>query len=70
MAKCEQFIQVGVVALRDPMTGGFGEAFPLYTKATPAMIEAREKLTEDIGKVFADKFRQYKAGCAEQGIVI
>ena len=33
MAKQEKFIQIGVTALRDPATGDFLPAVPLYIKA-------------------------------------
>lgn len=35
MAKQEKYIQVGVTAMRDPATGEFLPAVPLYIKADP-----------------------------------
>ena len=51
MAKQERFIQVGVTALRDPATGDFLPAVPLYIKAEDGAEEAEEDLIEDIGKL-------------------
>ena len=51
MPKQEKYIQVGVTALRDPATGEFLPAVPLYIKAEDGAEEAEEKLIEDIGKL-------------------
>lgn len=58
----QKFIQVGITALRDPATGGFLPAVPLYIEATEAATEAETAMIKDIGKVFADKMRQYVEG--------
>lgn len=58
----QKFIQVGVTALRDPATGGFLPAVPLYIEATPEAEEAENTMLSDIGKVFADKMKQYVEG--------
>ncbi|MHC1772977.1 MAG: hypothetical protein AB9907_14850 [Flexilinea sp.] len=55
----EKYIQFGQVALRGPA----GEVLPavmLYIKATPETTEAETEMIQDIGKVFADKFRQIR----------
>ena len=70
MAKQEKYIQVGVTALRDPATGGFLPAVPLYIKAEDGAEEAEEKLIEDIGKLLAERIRRYKADCEAAGISI
>lgn len=58
----EEYIQVGVTALRDPATRKFLDPVPLYVKATPEIMESAERLTRDIGKIFAEKFKKYKEG--------
>lgn len=55
MAKQEKFIQVGVTALRDPATGEFLPAVPLYIKAEDGAEESEEKLIGDIGKLMAHR---------------
>lgn len=57
-----RYIQVGVTALRDPATREFLDPVPLYVKATPEVLESAERLTRDIGKLFAEKFKKYKEG--------
>ena len=70
MAKQEKYIQDGVTALRDPATGDFLPAVPLYIKAEDGAEEAEEKLIEDIGKLLAERIRRYKADCEAAGISI
>ena len=60
-----RYIQVGVTALRDPATRAFLDPVPLYIKATPEAEESAERLTRDIGRIFAEKFKQYKEGTGE-----
>lgn len=50
MAK-KQFIQIGITALRDPATGGFLPAVPLYIEATTEATDAEAAMIRDIGKV-------------------
>ena len=64
----ERYIQVGVTALRDPATGGFLPAVPLYIKAEGNAPEAEEKLIEDLGKLFAQRIKAYKDGCKAAGV--
>lgn len=70
MAKQERFIQVGVTALRDPATGDFLPAVPLYVKAEDGAEEAEEKLTQDIGKLLAERMRRYEAACQAVGVAV
>lgn len=58
----EKYIQVGVTALRDPGTGEYLPAVPLYIKAEDGAEEAEEKLIEDIGKLLAHRFKAYVDG--------
>lgn len=66
----EKYIQVGVTALRDPATGKFLPAVPLYIKAEEGAEEAEEKLIEDLGKLFAQRIKAYKDGCRKAGIEV
>lgn len=54
-----EFIQVGQTALRDPVTGDFLPAVPLYVRA-----EDREKVAEtfdgDLKALLAGKMEQYR----------
>ncbi|MFR3797888.1 MAG: hypothetical protein ACLT1X_10335 [Christensenellales bacterium] len=70
MPKQEKYIQVGVTALRDPATGEFLPAVPLYIKAEDGAEEAEEKLIEDIGKLMAERIRRYKAACKAANVSI
>ena len=54
-----QAIQVGTAALRNPATGEVLPSVPVYIEATPEAKESEEKLEINIGKVFAEKFKQY-----------
>lgn len=54
-----QAVQVGTAALRNPATGEFLPSVPVYIEATPAAVESEERLEINIGKVFAEKFKQY-----------
>ena len=69
MAK-EKFIQIGFTAMRDPATGGYLPAVPLYIKAEDGAEEAEEKLIEDIGKLLAHHIKAYKDGCKKADIAI
>ena len=69
MAK-EKFIQIGFTAMRDPATGGYLPAVPLYIKAEDGAEEAEEKLIKDIGKLLAHRMKAYKDGCKKAGIAI
>lgn len=66
----EKYIQVGVTALRDPATGKFLPAVPLYIKAEDGAEEAEEKLIEDLGKLFAQRIKAYKDGCKVAGVEV
>ena len=70
MPKQEKYIQVGLTALRDPATGEFLPAVPLYIKAEDGAEEAEEKLIEDIGKLMAERIRRYKAACKAANVSI
>lgn len=61
--KPEKYIQVGVTALRDPKTGGYLPAVPLYIEADDSARAAEADLMQDIGKLLADRMRRYMAEC-------
>ena len=54
-----QAIQGGTDTLRNPATGEPVLTVPVYIEATPAAVESEERLEINIGKVFAEKFKQY-----------
>lgn len=70
MAQEERYIQVGVTALRDPATGGYLPAVPLYIRAEEGAEEAEERLITDLGRLMADRMRRYKEGCKAAGVSI
>lgn len=70
MEQGEKYIQIGVTALRDPATGEFLPAVPLYIKAEDGAEEAEQGLIQDIGKLFAHRMKQYIDGCKEAGVEI
>ena len=58
-----EFVQVGVTALRDPVTGDFLPSVPLYVRA-----EDQEKVEvpifdDSLMRKMADKYKQYLEGC-------
>lgn len=67
MKEEKQFIQVGVTALRDPLTGGYLPSVPLYIEATDQAIVAENGLLDDVGGVLAQRFKDYMEGCKKAG---
>ena len=67
-----QFIQVGVTALRDPVTGEMLPAVPLYIQAPETGAEQKElePLADGIAHLLALRMKQYIDGCKAQGITI
>lgn len=58
-----EYVQVGVTALRDPVTGDFLPSVPLYVRA-----EDQEKVEvpifdDSLMRKMADKYKQYLEGC-------
>ena len=51
----DKYIQIGVTALRDHVTGNFLPAVPLYIKAEDGAEEGRQKLIDDVGKLLGEK---------------
>jgi hypothetical protein len=53
------FIRVGVTALRDPSTGDYLPAVPLYIESTHGAVEAEAAVMTDISRVFAARMKAY-----------
>lgn len=70
MENKERYIQVGVTAMRDPATGEFLPAVPLYIKAEDGAEEAEEKLISNIGKLLALRMKAYMDGCKKAGVAV
>lgn len=68
--KKEEFIQIGYTALRDPASGEYLPAVPLYIKASGGAAEAEQKVIEDIGNLFALRMKAYMDGCKEVGVEV
>ena len=66
----DDYIQVGVTALRDPATGEYLPAVPLYIKADESAVEAQENLHNALGKLVARQMKQYLEGCKEAGVKV
>ena len=56
------FIQIGTTATRDPKTGEFLEAVPIYEEVTPELKAAETAVHTDIARLFAGKMKQYIDG--------
>ena len=57
-----EFIQVGFTATRDPGTGDFLPAVPLFIEKTESAEQGQAALVQDLGKLFAHRMRQYIEG--------
>lgn len=66
----EKYIQIGVTALRDPGTGEFLPAVPLYIRADDSAAAGEESLIRDIGALLAERMRRYIEGCKTNGAKI
>lgn len=69
----EEYVQIGVTALRDPKTGDFLPSVPLYIRA-----QDRKKVSvplfsgdeTELAKMLAGKMKQYVDGCRAAGVKI
>ncbi|MBR0407592.1 MAG: hypothetical protein IJI53_06115 [Clostridia bacterium] len=68
--KKEEYIQIGYTALRDPTTGDYLPAVPLYIKAEGDAGEAEQKVIDDIGNLLARRMKAYVDGCREAGVEV
>ena len=73
--KKEVYVEIGVTAMRDPMTGDFLPARPLYIKATEeemheetGMTYGEEHLLGEVARVFAGKMKKYVDGGGLRGL--
>lgn len=66
----ERFIQIGVTATRDPATGDYLPAVPLYIEATDTAQKSADGLIEDIQSLFAARYIAYRRGCEEAGVAV
>ncbi len=57
-----EFIQVGFTATREPGTGDFLPAVPLFIEKTASAEQGQAALVQDLGKLFAHRMRQYIEG--------
>ncbi len=57
-----RFIQIGTTAARDPVTGEFLPSEPIYAEVMPEIEEAAATTFRNVGKLFAEKMRQYVDG--------
>lgn len=55
----EEYIQIGVTAMRDLATGGFLPSVPLYIKADDAAKEAEQQMYKEVGKALAGMMKKY-----------
>jgi hypothetical protein len=69
MSQKEQYAQIGVTALRDPVTGEYLPAIPLYARVedlgntgASGMPSAEETALRDVGKIFAQNMKRYIDG--------
>lgn len=68
--KKEEYIQIGYTALRDPKTGDYLPAVPLYIKAEGDAGEAEQKVIDDIGNLLARRMKAYVDRCREAGVEV
>ena len=66
----DRYIEVGYTALRDPATGGYLPAVPLYIKAEDGAEEAEQRLINDLGNLFAHQMKAYMDGCKKTGVEV
>ena len=62
----KKLIQIGIFVRRDPETGEFLKAMPIYEEETPKLRQAEEHLHDEVAKLFAAKIKQYVDGVSAQ----
>ena len=67
-ARQEEFIEIGYTALREPVTGAFLPAVPMYIKAEDGAKEAEQKVIDGIGNLLVLKMKAYMDGCKAEGV--
>ena len=58
----QRFIQIGQTAARDPVTGEFLQAVPLFAEVTPEIAAAEAATVKDVASLFAGKMKKYIDG--------
>lgn len=66
----EEYLQIGVTALRDPTTGEYLPAVPLYIRAEDSAAAEEQHLIDDIGNLLAKRIKKYMDGCREAGAAV
>ena len=66
----EEYLQIGVTALRDPTTGEYLPAVPLYIRAEDNAAAEEQHLIDDIGNLLAKRIKKYMDGCREAGAAV
>lgn len=66
----EKYIQIGVTAMRDPLTGGFLPSIPLYVRAEDVGTDAEERFVQETGIALARMMKQYMDGCKKAGVPV
>lgn len=66
------FMQIGITAARDPLTGDYLPAVPLYIEQTDLAQKSLEALVDDFSDLekLVAKFGQYKAQTEAQGVAV
>lgn len=62
------FVQIGVTALKEPGTGKYMPAVPLYVKESDVAKFEMPGLLDDFARLLAHRYKAYEDGCAEAGI--
>ncbi len=57
-----QYVQIGIIAARDPVTREFLPAEPIFAEVTPEIAKTEKAMYRDAGKMFARKMKQYIDG--------
>lgn len=72
MSEDARYVQIGDTALRDPATGDFLPAVPLYIRLNEGETEAivTEPMVEGIAHLLALRMKRYVDGCRAAGIEI
>ena len=68
----DTYIQIGVTALRDPVTGEMLPAVPLYIRRDEAkkaaLAESEAEAAGGFAEGLADLMRRYVSGCRAAGV--
>ena len=66
------FMQIGITAARDPLTGDYLPAVPLYIEQTDLAQKSLEALVDDFSDLekLVATFGQYKAQTEAQGVAV